>query len=400
MSNRKYVIYIGAMVMPDKNAGAQRAMSLCKTIKACGYTPIVIGLQEGDVSSNILQTQAVYQGITAYCLPYPSTVGSWLKRMTSVKDFITVMEQYGLENIHSIIAIDYEIIALYRLKHFCKKHNIFLAADNMEWYERSDFMFPKNLVKDLDTYLRMKVFYPKLKNKICISRFLYEYYQDKPSGSNLCKIPVTIDPEEEKWKAIATKAAPADRDHKVIAYAGNPGPHCIKERLDWLIRAVCEMNSIHKKCKLEVMGLDQQWFEKQYPELCKDPNYDNIIYYGKLPHRQCLAHIADADVFAIIREDRLVTRAGFPTKLSEGLGCGTPAFITPSSNLTDYVVDGQNGFVTAGFTYEDVKNTLQRILELSSEQIKDAKAYCKEQATLDYRDFIEEMKTFFEAMKE
>lgn len=396
MSNKKYVIYIGAMVMPDKNAGAQRAMSLCKTIKECGYTPIIIGLHDADYKCSILESEKVFQGVTTYSLSYPSALGTWLKRMTSISDFITVMKKYGLENIHSIIAIDYEIIALYRLKNFCKKHNIFLVADNMEWYEKSDFMFPKNLVKDMDTYLRMKVFYPKLKNKICISKFLYDYYKDKPSDSNICKIPVTIDFEEEKWKNLNTNGD--DRDYKVIAYAGNPGPHCIKERLDWLIQAVCEMNRMNLKCRLKVIGIDSDWFEQQYPELCEDPYYSNIIYFGKLPHTECLAHIADADAFAIIREDRLVTKAGFPTKLSEGLGCGTPAFITPSSNLTEYVFDGKNGFVTDGFEYEDIKNTLLRIMKLSSVQLKEMKAYCKREKALDYRDYIDEMKEFFENM--
>lgn len=384
--------------MPDRNAGAQRAMSLAKSIFNAGYTPVIIGLSyEENMPRNILETKKEYQGITCYAIPYPKTIKQWLKRMTSIRDFCKIMNYYGKDNIHSIIAIDYEIIALYRLKQFCKDYGIFLIADNMEWYEKSTLPFPQNIVKDVDTFLRMKKFYPKLKNKICISRYLYNYYSNMTPQFNTALIPVTVDVEEEKWKSLPIYKP---SEYIKIVYAGNPGDYCIKERLDWLIQAVCEINMSGYKCKLTVIGVEQKKFELQYPSLVNHLEYHNIVYLGKRTHRECLEIISNSDFFTIIREDRLVTKAGFPTKLSEGLACGTPVITTPSSNIIEYVIDGENGFITESFDYDSLKQVLLRAVATSRSDLEDMRKKCKENNDLDYRNFNETLIKFFNKLEQ
>lgn len=383
--------------MPDQNAGAQRAMSLSKSIINAGYNPIIIGLSyDENLPTNILKTKKRYQGIECYAIPYPKTIKQWIKRMTSVKEFYKIINYYGKENIHSIIAIDYEILALYRLKKFCKDNEIFLIADNMEWYEKSTLPFPQNIVKDMDTFLRMKKFYPKLKNKICISRYLYNYYSSMTPQFNTVLIPVTVDVEEDKWKVLP-RYEPSD--YIKIVYAGNPGDYCIKERLDWLIQAVCEINMLGAKCQLTIIGVEQKKFELQYPQLVNHSEYHNIIYLGKRSHKECLEIISNSDFFTIIREDRLVTRAGFPTKLSEGLACGTPVLTTPSSNIPEYVIDGENGFITESFSYESLKKVLLRATKISSTDLEKMRKNCKDNNELDYRKFNEALICFFNELE-
>lgn len=393
LSEKKYVLYIGAMVMPDQNAGAQRTMSLAKSIRDVGYTPVIIGLSyEENMPLNILETKKIYQGIESYAIPYPKTIKQWLKRMVSINEFCKIISHYGKNNIHSIIAIDYEVIALYRLRKLCNDCGIFLIADNMEWYEKSTLAFPKNFVKDLDTFWRMKIFYPKLKNKICISRYLYDYYSRMTPQFNTVLIPVTVDAEEGKWKTLPTYEP---EEYIKIVYAGNPGDYCIKERLDWLIQAVCEINGADLKCQLTIIGVEQEYFETQYPQLTKYLEYHNVIYLGKKTHMECLRIISNSDFFTIIREDRLVTRAGFPTKLSEGLACGTPVITTPSSNITEYVVEGENGFITESFDYESLKKTLLRAVKTSRIELENMRKNCKNNMELDYRKFNEALADFF-----
>lgn len=397
MSEKKYVLYIGAMVMPDKNAGAQRAMSLAKGIRDIGYNPVIIGLSyEKNVTENILDTKACYQGIDCFSIVYPKTVKQWLNRMSSIKDFDKIINYYGKDKIHSIIAIDYEIFALYRLQRYCKQNRIYLIADNMEWYEKSTLPFPQNCVKDFDTFWRMKKFYPKLKNKICISRYLYNHYVDLAPQFNTVLIPVTVDHTEDKWEKL-----PEYTPSTIIrvVYAGNPGDHCIKERLDWLIQAICEVNALGFKCQLKVIGVEKKIFEAQYPELTKHPQYKSIIYLGKRSHKECLEIISTSDLFTIVREDRLVTRAGFPTKLSEGLACGTPVLTTPSSNIVDYVEDSKNGFVTNTFTYDDVKETLLRAVKVSETKQIEMRRFCRENNKLDYRNFNMALSEFFDKLQ-
>ena len=74
----RYILYIGAMIMPDRNAGAQRARSILKSIQEIGYQGVVVGLDNQLPSgSDVLSTKAVYHGTDCYCVRYPATVGEW-----------------------------------------------------------------------------------------------------------------------------------------------------------------------------------------------------------------------------------------------------------------------------------------------------------------------------------
>lgn len=91
---------------------------------------------------------------------------------------------------------------------------------------------------------------------------------------------------------------------------------------------------------------------------------------GKLTHIDCLNMIASCDFSAIIREDNRVTKAGFPTKLSESFGCKTPVITTKSSNIEDYIIEDNNGYLIPEFSFESTKETIRSISMLSKDKIR------------------------------
>lgn len=93
--------------------------------------------------------------------------------------------------------------------------------------------------------------------------------------------------------------------------------------MDLLVRAVLELNSEGQKCCLRIAGLEKKFLEKRLPDVKID---NSIECLGKLSHVECLKMIATSDFSAIIREDKRVTKAGFPTKFSESFGCGKLLF--------------------------------------------------------------------------
>ncbi|MEG0155143.1 MAG: glycosyltransferase [Lachnospiraceae bacterium] len=378
------VLYIDAMIMPDKNAAAQRATAICKSLIDIHKKPVVIGL-DNDIEQKtpIEDTKKQYSGIDCYAVKYPESITEWLIRMTTIKPFIKIMKIYGIDRIHSIIAMDYEVTALFRLRMFCKNHNIKLIADSVEWYGKSRLPFPMKIAKNLDTNIRMKCLYPKFENMICISSYLKNYFKDKVS--NIIVIPGTIDIDDIKWGRVNKYKG---NDIFTLGYAGNPGFNFDKERIDWLIESVIELNEEGYRCKLIMAGFDENIIKNEKINLCNNMYYEKRVkHLGIISHIECLDMIALCDFSVIARNDNRITRAGFPTKFSESFGCGTPVITTPSSNVADYIIEGETGILVEKFSKDSLKQAIKQAMQYSKKELMNIHQNLKKNDCLDYRKF-------------
>jgi glycosyltransferase involved in cell wall biosynthesis len=393
---RDIILYIGSFSVSEGNAGAQRALGLSRAFIRQGFKVVTVGSDEDvKLGTPILATCFRYRDIDCYSVRYSRTYTQWLHRILTIQPFIKVARRYGENRIFAIIAMDYETIPLLRLGHWCKKHGAVLICDNIEWYEKSTLPFPMRTVKDIDTCLRMRWYYPRAQAMITISRFLYNKY--KTFGFPIVEVPSNIDLSDPKWACLPPLPPGAKR---TIAYAGNPGRRCSKERVDCLIRAVCALYAEGLRCRLRLAGFEKQSFEAEFPSLTELPGYsEQIEYLGKLSHEQCMALLNAADFSAIIREDRQSTRAGFPTKLAESLGCGTPVIATPSGNVADYIENGKNGLITDGFSFEAVTDALRRALTMPRPEIRAMHESCRSNPVLDASRFESKITSFIETIK-
>lgn len=389
----RYVIYIGEMVMPDCNAAAQRVTSVAKSIVEIGYTPVLLGLRNSFEKENVLNTKQQYYGMDCYSVKYPKTIFEWGVRVTTIKPIKTLVEYYGADNISAIIALDYESLPLLRLKYFCQRKDIRLIVDTVEWYGKSKLIFPINLIKDLDTVVRMRMLYPKIHYMICISNYLYYSYIHS-SKNKVVIIPGTIDKSDTKWGICNIYK---QNQIPVIGYVGHPGPNFSKERLDLLVRAIQELNVEGSPCRLKIAGISLSEFKKYANNYSALEYSDYIEFYGSLTHEDSIKLIASCDYTAIIRYDNRVTRAGFPTKLSESFGCGTPVITTPSSNITEFIIEGLNGYVTKDFSYDSIKKKIRFAVDSSrGRNLEDMHEYTRENNPLVYQNYIEDIRTIIE----
>ena len=392
---KNIVIYIGSIYFPDKSAGAQRAFSLSKTFRDLGYKVVLIGI-DTDIDKNIpiLETRKEYQGFETYSIPNMKSISQWVEHTISIKRFIEVFDYFGEENIHSILALEYEAIPLLKLNRYCKKNNIYLIADAEEWYGRSKLRFPFNIAKDIDTYLRMYYVYPyKIKNMICISRFFQNHYK---KIKNTVYIPGTIDRSEKKWSEIE-QYVPCEPF--TIGYAGSPGIKFEKERLDWLILAVCELNEEGYDCQLKIAGIERQFIDNIIPDIKNNVHYNSKVeFMGRLNHIDCLKMISSCDFSAIVRENKRVTKAGFPTKFSESLGCGTPVITTNTSNLSEYIIEGYTGFLCKEFSKDSLKETIKKAMSINKNELSEIHRKLKESDILNYDKFIKDLSKFINSL--
>jgi len=381
----RYIIYIGVIQMPDKNAAAQRANAFSSIIRENGYSPIVIGLSlDRSAKQDIWETKNDYKGCTYYSMKYPSSSKEWLKTICSIYEIKKIIKMYGVENVEAIIAMDYYSIALLKLMYFCKKNEIKFIIDAVDWFAKSNDPFPRNIVKNVDTFLRMHWINKKTHFMITISRYLHDYY--KKWVPNIVEIPgiaVHNKPKRAQYKC--------KESIRTLAFVGSPGKKCEKEKIDWIIKSVCELNKDKVRLKFHIAGIDKDTLFLNRKDIASLQKFDDsVICYGRIAHSECLNLVSACDFSVIVRENNLLSNAGFPTKLGESYKCGTPVLVTPTSNICEYIPPS-HGIIAANCSEIAVRSALQKISEMTDKEIEWMHGEVDRNNPLDSRYYSKEL---------
>ena len=233
MREMQKVLYIGGFEMPDKNAAAQRVLSVAKIFRLLGDEVVFYGITKGD------DFEGEVDGFRYEAREYPRSTAMWE----------TYLFGYGILryikkiNPSYIVLYNYPAIAQNRIIRYGRKHNIKVIGDITEWYN------PHNPVKRFDTLLRMKWSNKRLDGIIAISKYLEKYY----SRQKVLLLPPLIDKEEEKW-TVTSKGS--NENSIILVYAGTPG---MKDRLDFIVKGLGEFDV--GKFFLHIVGLTKEQFE-------------------------------------------------------------------------------------------------------------------------------------------
>ena len=366
----KSVLYIGGFELPDKNAAAQRVIAIGKTLREMGYKVTYAGVsKEGFMGST------TYEGFECFNISYPQSTKEWLRYIWQFLP-LTKLETC---NPDYVILYNFPAVASLKILRYCHKKGIKVFHDTTEW-ELAEGHCLRDIIKNIDTQLRMKYCLKKMDGVIAISRYLYDYYCDKV---NTILVPPTVDLKDEKWdrKRELTTGAIIK-----LVYAGSAGAKC-KDRLDSVIDVVARTRDL----ELKVVGLTHEQYVKDFGDIPEGCN--NVMFTGRLPHKEAVEAVKGADYQMLIREDTLKNRAGFPTKFTESISCCTPLIATLSSNIGDYLIDGVNGFVV------DEDNPLDKVLGcvscLSVEKRIEMKTYCRDNNPFDYHNYTSDLEKLF-----
>jgi glycosyltransferase involved in cell wall biosynthesis len=395
---RDTIIYIGGFELPDKNAAAQRVMANAKIFRDLGYNVIFIGFNKSlQRDSRIINTKTVCSGFEAWSVPYPAGKLDWLKQIINpigLKEIIGKLDT----NIHSIICYNYPAIAEYRVKRICKKNNALFIPDVTEWYGTSSNGYVTSLIKWIDTSLRMRVVNFLADGLITTSTYLTEFYISKVN--NIVELPTLYD--KIALKNNVEFFQKNDQKIKRILYAGNPfsantsknSKSGVKERLDKVIALLGKVEN--KNFILDIYGIDKNRYLEVYPghaDLLYMLN-GQIIFNGRRAHSEVINAIANSDFTIFFRDTNRVTKAGFPSKYSESIACGTPVITNLMSNINPYIVQSKNTFLvdidSTGKSLLDMEN----ILALSDVELQQAKEFCLSDRHFDFRAYIDSVSLF------
>lgn len=345
------VLYIGGFCMPDGNAAAQRVLGVAKVLRKLGCEVRFAGLTRNIISG---ENTGKIDDFAYVNYPYPKGK-LWLNYLTGRDKSIWEIDEYKPD---IVILYNHPAFAIEYINTYCKKRGIKVLADITEWYEpQGNSLF--NAIKGYDIKRRMTHSHKLLDGLICISRYLYDYY--KNSGPKLIQLPPLVDLQQEKWhQPVLEKKTILN-----FVYAGSPG--LSKDRLDLIIGALENIvTQYNRKVQFDVIGITQQQYVISWGDT---RSYSFVTFHGYIPHNEVIRFLLNADFQIFLRPDNLPNRAGFPTKFVETITSSTLPITNLCSNLSDYLVDGKNGFVIESIDGNQIEKTLNRAIGLSQKDL-------------------------------
>lgn len=380
------ILYFGNLLLPDRDAASQRTLGNAKALRELGYNVTFVGCKS-DVPCDILSSSETFAGFDMYYFEEPKSYSGWLNYLIDYRFILPVIDKIKPSK---IILYNHPAISTAKIINYAHKNRIKVYADCTEWYDPKGFSI-HTLIKSLDTAYRMKSVNTMHDGIITISSFLQNYYKKK--GVDTICVPPLIDLTDDKW--ALTDVVNNDKNVIKLAYVGNPGIGT-KDKLGLIIN--CLNNISTRKgapvIEFDVIGVTEQQYKDVFHEQVDSiPSF--VKFMGKVPHRVALDRIKECDYTIFLRDHNLVCTAGFPTKFSESIACGTSVLTNSTSDLKLYLKDGFNGYTINEKSFDTLCDSVYNAVCVGKNKIKEMKDYCRAEMTFDYHSFVEEFKKMF-----
>lgn len=278
-----------------------------------------------------------------------------------------------------------------KLKKYCEKKGIKLIYNADEWYSPEEFKTKLNPDYMLNSLMHNRFIPGGYLRCISISRYLQKHFDSInvynryiPAVQNVSSIPCVKTERDDKLRII---------------YAGSPTR---KDMLAPVITAAANLSGAEmERTEITIIGAT----EDQLINISGVPASDieklgsHLTVSGRVPKSEVLEAYSKADFSVLIRPENMrYAMAGFPTKFVESLSSGTPVICNLTSDLADFLTDGENGLVVRGEAWEDVIPVLRRALSLSAEDKKQMSASARKTAEekLDYHCWLKAMSELIE----
>lgn len=390
------ILYIGAFRLPNFDAAAARVLNISRALRVAGHKVSFIswggaercedrcedGIYRVDGFPYMVTNELTQQGMSPF-----EKLKNRINRGKITKKILRERK----EPIDVIIIYNNSLCTW--LIPFCKRRNIILINDITEWYEYNELKPTDWIGYAYDMYCVQN----RVKNKIVISSYLDKFYHT----TNNIVVPATCDASEAKWHQITdvAKSNVGEYDGITLVYAGNPAR---KDAVHYVINAVNTLANEGAKIRFLIIGISKEQYVNRYKDLLtgKELN-DSIKFLGRVSQDDVPSYYALSDFMALLRESNRKSNAGFPTKFSESLTSGTPVIANITSDLGNYLKDGETGFVVPEPSEEAICQILkEKVLSLTKADIEKIKDNVRDAAKqLDYHAYIEPLRDFMANLK-
>ena len=175
--------------------------------------------------------------------------------------------------------------------------------------------------------------------------------------------PALLVPLVAQLKKDPPAKSPEPGSPPTLAYVGSFIPD---EGLEMLIEAVAILRDeghADVKCFL-VGGANDSSYQSVLTSLIAQMELgENIVFVPSMSHAALIDFLATMRLLVLPRPDTIVSKAGFPGKLSEYISSRRPVVTTRFGDIGQYIIDGKTGYVCPDYSPAGFAKTVKRALE-------------------------------------
>lgn len=345
---KNIVLYIGNFEFPMGNAAGKRVLGNAKLFQSLGHNVICIGFSH-IIKKNVSlkDTKKIFDGIVYYELPYINDVHRMM--FWKINSQVKQLAKEFIESVQMVVLYGSQsnAVGAISLAKWFKLKKIPVISDCVDWLYGTMKNPIITLIKNIDIYLMIRLVNKYVDGNIVISKFFESFYANNPT--------VLIPPLSDIY--YKEKPISLNQDEIRIVYAGSPfrkGAHAMppdlyKDRLDLCVLYVGLAIQRGANIKFDIYGLTRNDFcdvvdNAEIREVMASVS-DKIIFHGRQESSIVEKEIVCSDFTLLIRDQKRATIAGFSTKISESINCGTPVIVNNCGDNNLYIEDGYNGII-------------------------------------------------------
>lgn len=363
---------------------------MAQTLAAIGYRVVVLaGLGEPGAQQPTRVGGRPVDGLEHIGLGEYSTAWSSLRKLGATLIGMGALTSRWLSRQSSlpaaVIVYGTPLPVLWRMAAWCRRRDIPLIADVVEWYNGSHMAGGWFGPLHLSNEIAMRWMAQRCDGIIGISGYLCRYFA--AHRKTVIRVPPTLDTQTLPW----SDGPAAEEGPLRLVYAGVPGK---KDLLGHVLEAIARVDASGSELRLKLLGPTIAQLRTLWP----DYPASAIEAAGRHGHADVLREVAQAHFSVLLRSDERYANAGFPTKVVESMGCGTPVICNLTSDLREHVRHGVTGIVCRDSTVEAFVVALREALSLRAGRFAEMRRLARQRAVeaFDFRVYVEPVRRWLQ----